>query len=138
LNLYVRYPDLFPTQDQQIPAAALDPSSLLAIILSSASSYQLTASRLTSILDVPVPEAEASANLIDLQPRIARLELLQAEQEKELTELKSRSAAILQRWYAVDILGVGDCWAEVEGRVMAVEQTIRRADLARENDAELA
>ena len=133
----VRYPDLFPTQDQQTPAAALDPSSLLAIILSSASSCQLTVSRLISILDVPVPEAEASTNLIDLQPRIAHLELLQAEHEKELAELKGRSAAILQRWYAIDILGVGDCWAEVEGRVTAVEQTIRRADLAREKDAEL-
>lgn len=133
----IRHPGLFPGQDQRTPPAALDPSSLQAIILSSASSYQLTASRFTSVFDVPIPDAEASAQLIKLQPRVARLELLQTEQEKELTELKKRSALILQRWYAVDVLGVGDCWAEAEGRVTAVEQTIRRVETTREKDAEM-
>lgn len=116
----------------------MDPATLKSIILSSASSYQLTASRLTSILDVPVPDAESSSYLVELQPRVARLELLQAEQEKQVSELKKRSAAVLQRWYAVDVLGVGDCWAEAENRVTAIEQAVRRKDMTHEKATGIA
>jgi hypothetical protein len=105
--------------------------------MASASAYSSTASRLTSILDVPVPPAELSAQLIDLQPRIAKLEALQAAQNVDIAELRERSAAVIQRWYTVDILRAGESWAELEGRVEQIEQRLRRAGLAKRLDDDM-
>jgi hypothetical protein len=115
----------------------LDAESLLSIIMASASTYPATASRLTSILDVPVPPAELSAQLIDLQPRIAKVEALQAAQNADIAQLRERSAAVIQRWYTVDILRAGESWAELEGRVEQVEQKVRRTALAKRLDDDM-
>lgn len=139
-NLYLidsRYPDLFQTIKPDDLPTTLDTSSILAIVLASASSYPSTASRLTSILDVPIPPTELSAQLIDLQPRIAKVGALQAAQSADIAELRERSAAVIQRWYKVDILGAGDSWAELEGRVGQVEQKVRRAALAKRLDDDM-
>ena len=112
----------------------LDTSSILAIVLASASSYPSAASRLSSILDVPIPPTELSTQLIDLQPRIAKVGALQAAQNADIAELRERSAAVIQRWYTMDILGAGDSWAELEGRVGQVEQKVRRVALAKRLD----
>ncbi|KAI9648984.1 hypothetical protein NHQ30_001550 [Ciborinia camelliae] len=138
LKLHARYPDLFKSIDpDQIPTT-LDTSSILSIILASASSYPSTASRLTSILDMPIPSAESSAQLIDLQPRIAKIEALQMAQNAELSALRQRTAAVIQRWYTVDVLRTGESWAELEGRVQQVEQKVRRATLINQLDGEMA
>ena len=126
-----RFPDLFHAIDPDDLPTTLDTPSVLSIILSSASAYPSTASRLTSILDVPVPPAELSTQLIGLQPRIARVETLQATQSSELATLRQRSAAVLQRWYAVDVLRSGESWAEMESRVEKVERGVRRVELAK-------
>lgn len=115
----------------------LDTASILSIVLASASSYPTTASRLTSILDVPIPPAELSAQLIDLVPRIAKVEALQASQAVDIAELRERSAAAIQRWYTMDILRMGDNWADLEGRVEGVEQKVRRAALAKRLDDDM-
>ncbi|KAI9812276.1 MAG: hypothetical protein M1827_004724 [Pycnora praestabilis] len=131
LNLYRRYPDLFQSLAPiQIPTS-LSTANLLSIIVSSASLYPTTASRLTSIQDSPIPQAEASATLVALQPRIARMEILQDQQTREMTELRARSADALERWYQVAILSGGQCWADWEGRMTQVEQGIRRQELLR-------
>ncbi|TVY57753.1 hypothetical protein LCER1_G000659 [Lachnellula cervina] len=137
LKLHSRYPDLFQTIKPDDLPTTLDTSSILAIVLASASSYPSTASRLTSILDVPIPPTELSAQLIDLQPRIAKVGALQAAQSADIAELRERSAAVIQRWYKVDILGAGDSWAELEGRVGQVEQKVRRAALAKRLDDDM-
>lgn len=85
-------------------------------------------------MDVPVPPAELSTQLIDLQPRIAKVEALQAAQNADIAELRERSAAALQKWYRSDVLGAGEAWADVEGRVERIEQRVRRVELARRND----
>lgn len=104
--------------------------------MASASSYPSTSSRLTSIMDVPVPSAEMSTQLTDLQPRIAKVEALQAAQNADIAEFRERSAAVIQKWFTLDILRAGDAWAEMEGRVDKVEQRLRRISLARRtNDA---
>lgn len=86
---------------------------------------------------MPVPAVELSAQLIDLQPRIAKLETLQAVQNADIAVLRQRTVAVLQRWYAVDILSTGDSWAELEGRIETVEQRVRRTALAKRLDDDM-
>jgi len=86
---------------------------------------------------VPVPPAELSAQLISLQPRVAKVEALQVAQNAEIAELRERSAAVIQRWYTMDILRAGDSLAELEGRVEQVERDVRRATLAKRMDENL-
>lgn len=132
-----RYPDLFQSINSDDLPTTLDTSSILSIILASASSYPATASRLTSILDVPIPPSELSAQLINLQPRIAKVGALQVAQSADIAELRERSATVIQRWYTMDILGAGDSWAELEGRVGQVEREVRRVALARRLDDDM-
>ncbi|KAH0544626.1 hypothetical protein FGG08_001276 [Glutinoglossum americanum] len=132
LDLYILYPDLFQSlPPEQIPAS-LGTSNLLSIVLSSATLYPTAASRLTSILDVPVPPAETSASLIALQPRISKIEIVQEAQTRELVELSRRSTEVLERWYRISVLGGGECWAEWEGRIAGVERGVRRQEAMRE------
>ncbi|KAH6724743.1 hypothetical protein DL95DRAFT_401397 [Leptodontidium sp. 2 PMI_412] len=134
LKLHSKHPDLFQSPNPQDIPTTLDTTTLLSIVMASASSYPSTSSRLTSIMDVPVPPAELSTQLIDLQPRIAKVEALQAAQNADIAELRERSAAALQKWYRSDVLGAGEAWADVEGRVERIEQRVRRVELARRND----
>lgn len=136
-TLDTAYPDLFHNNDNNYtdPSdAALGPGERLAIISACATSYPTTASRLTSIKDVPIPPVESSLALISLQPRINRLEQLQEEQERELSELRLRSARVLKRWYELGVLAGGECWVEWEGRVMGVEKRVRRVEKWRERE----
>jgi DNA phosphorothioation-dependent restriction protein DptG len=105
--------------------------------MASASSYPSTASRLTSILDAPIPPAETSTQLIDLQPRVANIEALQVVHESEIAELRQRSAAVIQKWYNMEILQAGDNWAELVGRIEQVEQHSRRRSLAKRMDDDM-
>ncbi|ESZ99214.1 hypothetical protein SBOR_0421 [Sclerotinia borealis F-4128] len=138
LKLHARYPDLFQSIDPDQLPTTLDTSSILSIVLASASSYPSTASRLTSILDMPIPSAELSAQLINLQPRIAKVEALQVAQNADLSALRQRTAAAIQRWYTVDVLRTGESWAELEERVQQVEQKVRRATLMKRLDDDMA
>ncbi|KAI9862007.1 MAG: hypothetical protein M1824_001752 [Vezdaea acicularis] len=134
LSLQAQYPDLFNSIPPSQKPTALDTTEMLAIVLASASLYHSTTSRLTSISDVPVPPAESSAALITLQPRIAKVGLEREAQAREIAELRQRTAAVLERWYEVAVLGGGECWAEWEERVQQAERTIRRAEMIRERD----
>lgn len=129
-----RFPDLF----QPVPAGhrptTLTTPNLASIVLSSASSYPETASRLTSLKDLPIPPAAASASLITLQPRLDKLVAVQDEQAKEIAELRSRSAAVLERWYEISLVGGGECWAEWEARIEKAERIVRRQEIMREKE----
>lgn len=114
--------------------ASVSSTTKLPIVLAAASSYPQTASRLTSILDMPVPPTESSAQLVATRANVARLEILQDAQILEITSLKQRSAAVLQRWYSVDIVKAGECWVDIEGRVELVEQNLRRAAVLRQQE----
>lgn len=120
------------------PPTTLDTSSILSIVLASSSAYATTSSRLTSIVrDAPVPAADLSVQLIELVPRIARLEAVQAAQDAEVAELRARSAAVITKWYADEVLGAGDRWAEMEGRVQRGETKVRRVQAARRTEEEM-
>ena len=130
------YPDIFhPPLPKGVVSmkplemlTTLSTKELVAVITSCATSFPNTASWLTAIKDLPVPPAESSAALIALMPRIARVELLQESQMKELAELRSRSALAIQRWYELSVLGSNECWTEWEGRLSNVEKRLRREE----------
>ena len=67
---------------------------------------------------------------------MAQLELLQESQAKEVAELRLKSAAVIQRWYELGVLGGGECWTEWERRVMNAEKIIRREEIHRARDME--
>ena len=85
-----------------------------------------------------MPRAESSAGLVALEPRIAKIELLQESQARQISDLRSRSAAVLERWYEVGVLGGGDCWDEWEGRVGQVERTLKRQEMALKREHDIA
>ncbi|KAJ5381628.1 uncharacterized protein N7496_004056 [Penicillium cataractarum] len=132
IQLHDSFPDLFnPPTPHSIPED-LTPRTLTSIVLSYATAFPETASRLTSLNDLPVPDAMSSASLITLQPQLDQLAQKQAEQAAEVSELRVRTARVLQRWYEVGVVGSGECWAEWEGRVEGVEREVRRREVIRE------
>jgi hypothetical protein len=54
-----------------------------------------------------------------------------------MAALRERTAAVIQRWYTVNILRAGETWAELEGRIEGVEQKVRRAVLAKRLDDDM-
>ena len=115
--------------------AAFSNPERLSIIKSCATLFPTTASRLTSIQDLPIPSAESSTSLVALHPRLAKVELLQDFQSQEITNLRLRTASVLQRWYEVGILAYGECWTEWDERLMEIEKTLRREEGSRARDA---
>ena len=57
-------------------------------------------------------------------------------QDLEITELREKTAKLLQRWYEVGVLGWGECWEEWETRIARVEQRVRREESRREKERE--
>ncbi|KAN0071692.1 hypothetical protein V8E54_010288 [Elaphomyces granulatus] len=129
LQLYSRFPDLFRTVPAQTIPASLTTQNLASIVLSYASTFPETSSRLTSLNDLPIPEPTLSASLIELQPRVDKLIQIQERQAKEVSDLRTRSARLLQRWYEVGLVGSGECWAEWEARLEDVDREIKREEV---------
>lgn len=124
-----RNPDLFQTTPPHEIPQGLTPQTLASIVLSYATAFPETASRLTSLNDLPVPDAQSSASLIELQPQLERLAQVQTAQAAEISELRVRTASVLQRWYEVGLVGSGEAWAEWEGRLEDVERETRRKEV---------
>ena len=108
-----------------------------ATVLAHAPLYAATNSQLQSLKDLPLPPASASAALIGLHPRLTLLEERRERQAAEVSELRDRSAKLLQRWYEIGVLGRGECWQEWDERVGRVEQKVRREETRRERDQRL-
>lgn len=123
-----RFPDLFQSPAPNAVPATLSSQALTALVLSYASAFPETASRLTSLKDLPIPPAEASTSLIELQPRLDRLAVVQEQQAAEVAELRARSALLMKRWMEVGIVGGGEVWGDWEGRVERVERTVKRIE----------
>ena len=130
-----RYPDLFQPSTSALPTT-LSITELLSIINSCATSYPTTASRLDAIKDLPIPPTEAFASLVATYPRLAKVEMIQESQLREMAQLRERTASAIQRWYEVGILGEGECWTEWEGRVVNVEKLVRREEKERARESQ--
>lgn len=70
--------------------------------------------------------------MIELQPKLDRLAQTQAQQAESISELRVRTARVLQRWYEVGLVGSGECWAEWEGRLEDVEREVRRREVIKD------
>ncbi|PGH05938.1 hypothetical protein AJ80_08250 [Polytolypa hystricis UAMH7299] len=136
LSLYSRFPDLFQSPPTTTVPSTLSPQALNSIILSYASAFPETSSRLTSLKDLPIPPARASASLIELQPRLDKLSQVQNQQAAEIAELRAQSVVLLKRWVEVGVLAGSEVWGEWEERVAMVERAVRRFEgrVEREED----
>ncbi|KAJ5099477.1 hypothetical protein N7532_006478 [Penicillium argentinense] len=132
IKLHDNNKDLFHPTDPACIPEGLTHKTLASIVLSYATAFPETASRLTSLNDLPIPDAQSSAALIELQPQLDRLAATQAEQAGAISELRVRSARVLQRWYEIGLVGSGECWAEWEGRLEGVEREVRRREVFKE------
>ncbi|KAL8716430.1 MAG: hypothetical protein Q9220_000337 [cf. Caloplaca sp. 1 TL-2023] len=130
LQLQSAHPALFKSSDSDVNAmpSGLSTEEILAIVTAHAPLYPLTASRLISIHDTPIPSTSLSTSLMALQPRLAELESLQETQIRTMAALRARSANAIQRWYELGVLGQGDCWADWEGRMEECEKRVRRVE----------
>ena len=64
------------------------------------------------------------------------MELQQESQARDLAALQSRTAAVIQRWFELGVLGGGECWTEWEDRVETVEKKIRQEEVVRAREAD--
>lgn len=128
----MRFPDLFQSQQPNEIPSTLTTTNIASIVLSCASSFPETASRLNSLKDLPIPDAALSTSLIALKPRLESVRKLQDEQASQVAELRARSAALLERYCEVGLVAGGECWAEFEDRVEVTEMAVRRMEVARQ------
>lgn len=118
-----KFPELLNSNK---PAAATDVASQASIVLSHATVYPETASRLSSLQSLQIPRAEQSAKLSQLEPRLKECQKTQQELEREVQDLRQRSAKCLEWWVKVGVVGMGDLWEEWEDRLKGVEQHVKR------------
>ncbi|SPQ19896.1 2c05ebcb-dcb6-423c-b5a2-22d586ad1e86 [Thermothielavioides terrestris] len=112
--------------------------SVRATVLAYASAFPTTASALTAATtDTPVPDAQQSAALAALGPRLRAVAALQRAQSAEMAALRRRSERALRAWYEGGVLRYGDVLADVEGRFEKVERAVRRAARAREEEGKV-
>lgn len=106
------------------------------MVLATAPAFQETISQLRSLSDLDLADdhASSSVSLVHLQPRLARAAQLQDLQERDILQLRKRSAAVLKSWYEVGILGQGECLVDWEERLRDVEKKVRQRERARERD----
>ncbi|CCU77481.1 nuclear distribution protein RO10 [Blumeria hordei DH14] len=132
LELHEKYPDLFHAPSADGASINLDTATILSIVVSSATLYSTVASQLTSMADIPVPSADLSARLIELQPRISRIEAIQVSQHLELSHLRERSALLVEREHTMNVLRLGDAWATMETRIKRVERKLAAREKVKE------
>lgn len=119
-----RFPELLASQ----PVASSDVSTQASLVLSHATIYPETASRLSSLQSLQIPSAEASARIAELAPKVADCQRTQKDLEKEVQELRQRSARCLEWWVKAGVVGMGDLWEEWEDRLRGVERQLARMD----------
>ena len=127
-----RHPDVFQRESTTEAPDSLSNDALLAMVVSQAALYSSVSSGLKSLLDIPIPSADASVEMMALLPRIAELDRSVERQARELAELREKTATVCWRWYQITVLGGGECWAEWDDRASRVDRGIRRLELARD------
>ncbi|KIV85151.1 hypothetical protein PV11_00883 [Exophiala sideris] len=126
-RLSTAYPDLFDPS----PAAASTPktedlSTLASIVLSHATVYPETASRLSSLQTLQIPLAEQSSLLATLSPKLEECKATEDSIANEVRELRDRSARCLEWWVKIGVIGMGDISEDWERRVGDIQRHLIR------------
>jgi hypothetical protein len=137
-KLYARHPELFPSAQPSFTVSSrnleADLSTLASIVTSHATFYPTAASQLTSLSTLPIPPAAQSLRLIELQPRIERARERQGRMERDIANVRERSAKLLEWWVRVGIVGMDDMWEEWEDRVSKVQREVGRIERRRKEE----
>lgn len=137
LKLQSQHPNIFEqtTGAEQTNTLPLAPQA--ALVLAHAQLYSRVSGQLQSLQETSVPDPTSASKLRELQPRIDKAAARQQQQANELAELRSRSAAAVERWYESGILGMAERWAEWEERMRDVEIVVRRLKAMKKREEEL-
>jgi hypothetical protein len=139
LKLQAQHPSIF---EQAIGAEQTNTNTLplapqAALILAHAQLYSRVSGQLQSLQETSVPDPTSASKLRELQSRIEKAAARQQQQAYELAELRSRSAAAVERWYESGVLGMAERWAEWEERMRDVEIVVRRLEAMKKREEEL-
>jgi hypothetical protein len=126
-----QHPDLFASAVTEDTGLSHDQK--FSLVLTEAPAYLTLASQLRSLQDVHLPPTSSFTHLVAQQSRFAAIQATQDAQAREIAELRKRSAVLVSRWYEVQVLGVGRCWAEWERRFREVERGVRRVEVGQES-----
>jgi len=139
LNADRKHPSLFTNSNPSNPSDPpidLSIDEIKGIVLASAASFPATESSLRAVADCPIPDPALSTSLIAQMERMKGLEATQMAQAAEMAELRTRTEAIIRRWYEGNALASSQLVADLEGRVEKAEMVVRRAE--KEKEAENA
>jgi hypothetical protein len=137
LKLQSKHPEIFTGANGAEQPNTLPLPSQAALVLSHAKLYSTISGQLQSLQESSVPKSTSASKLRDLQPRIDKAAARQEQQAIELAELRSRSAAAVEKWYETGVLGMAERWAEWEERMRDVEIVVRRMEAVKKRDEEL-
>lgn len=137
LQLQSRHPDIFNQAHNAEQPNTLPLPSQAALVLSHAQLYSRISGQLQSLQETSVPDPTSASKLRELQPRINKAAARQEQQAIELAELRSRSAAAVEKWYETGVLGMAERWAEWEERMRDVEIVVRRLEAVKKREEEL-
>ena len=134
LALQKKFPDLFHPASGSDVSTTLPPASLASLVLAHARLYSGISARLTQLQDTSIPDPAASTKLIELRPRLEKVQSKQREQAIQVADLRVRSAQAVETWYEGGILGMGERWADWEERLRDAEILVRRREAAKKRD----
>ena len=127
MNAASTYPDLFdPTVSASNPPKSEDLSTIASIVLSHATLYPETASRLSSLQTLHVPPASQSSKLVSLMQKLEQLHQEEQRKQDEVRDLRDRSARCLEWWVKVAVVAMGDVWEDWERRIADLERRLTR------------
>lgn len=137
LKLQAKHPEIFNQVTSAEQPNTLPLASQAALVLSHAQLYSRVSGQLQSLQETTVPDPTSASKLHELQPRIDKAAARQDQQAKELAELRSRSAAAVEKWYETGVLGMAERWTEWEERMRDVEIVVRRLEAVKKREEEI-
>jgi hypothetical protein len=137
LKLQAQYPEIFNLASSTEQTNSLSLPSQAALVLSHAQLYSGVSGQLQSLQETSVPDPTSASKLRELQARIDRAAARQEQQEIELAELRTRSAAVVEQWYETGVLGMAERWAGWEERMRDAEIVVRRMEAVKKREEEL-
>jgi len=137
LKLQAQHPNILTHANSAEQPNTLALPSQAALVLSHAQLYSRISGQLQSLQETTVPDPTSASKLRELQPRIDKAAARQEQQANELAELRSRSAAAVEKWYETGVLSMAERWAEWEERMRDVEIVVRRLEAVKKREEEL-